>query len=102
MNNAGLSVEQTVWRPATSKQLEGIKARQSDNDINVSKGVEVEPDDQPDYSFQKSVSSNSSEVRTQRRWNSYEENEMDWTLYVDSVEATSAVRQSDHDDDDES
>ena len=77
MNNAGLSVEQTVWRPATSKQLEGIKARQSDNDINVSKGVEVEPDDQPDYSFQKSVSSNSSEVRTQRRSNSYEENEMD-------------------------
>ena len=45
INNAGLSVEQTVWRPATSKQLEGIKARQSDNDINVSKRVEVEPDD---------------------------------------------------------
>ena len=44
MNNAGLSVEQTVWRPATSKQLEGIKARQSDNDINVSKRVEVDPD----------------------------------------------------------
>ena len=45
INNAGLSVEQTVWRPATSKQLEGIKARQADNDINVSKRVEVEPDD---------------------------------------------------------
>jgi len=59
MNNAGLSVEQTVWRPATSKQLEGIKARQSDNDIN------------------KSISSNSSEVRPKRRSNSYEENEMD-------------------------
>ena len=44
MNNAGLSVEQKVWRPATSKQLEGIKARQSDNDINVSKRVEVDPD----------------------------------------------------------
>ena len=44
MNNAGLSVEQTVWRPATSKQLEGIKARQADNDINVSKRVEVDPD----------------------------------------------------------
>ena len=44
MNNAGLSVEQTVWRPATSKHLEGIKARQSDNDINVSKRVEVDPD----------------------------------------------------------
>ena len=35
MNTAGLAVEQTVWRPATSKQLEGIKPRQS-NDINVS------------------------------------------------------------------
>ena len=45
MNNAGLSVEQTVWRPATSKQLEGIKARQSDNDINVSKRVKVDPDE---------------------------------------------------------
>ena len=45
MNNAGLSVEQTVWRPATSKQLEGIKARQSDNNINVSKRVKVDPDE---------------------------------------------------------
>ena len=34
MASAGLKVEQTVWRPATTTQLEGIKPRISNGDIN--------------------------------------------------------------------
>ena len=78
MTNAGLTVEQTVWRPATSKQLEGIKHRQSNIDINVS-FIDTGAGRYTsfDYFFQKSISSNSSEVRAPSRSNSYEENEMD-------------------------